>query len=218
MALEELLTAAARQEFVSRIFRRAPFAQPRAASGLVRFLDWSTLDRVLQSASSSEAGGDDVLVVRHGRLVPTPVPRSLSAARPLLDAGSSLVVRNAEARDAGMRELRDRFAAALAARARIQLFVTPKGERGFGWHYDAEEVFIVQTMGTKEYFFRENTVNPRPRPQPSYDFAAVREERTPIMACTLIAGDWLYVPRGWWHVATAHEDSLAISIGVLEDS
>lgn len=216
MALEELLTAPERQEFVSRIFRRAPFAQPGAASGLVRFLDWCTLDRVLQSAS--EVGDDDVLVVRHGRLVPTPVPRSLSAARPLLAAGSSLVVRNAEARDAGMRELCDRFASTLAARARIQLFVTPKGERGFGWHYDAEEVFIVQTMGTKEYFFRENTVNPRPRPQPSYDFAAVRQERTPVMACTLIAGDWLYMPRGWWHVATAHEDSLAISIGVLEGS
>src|SRR5947199_5431507 len=32
---------------------------------------------------------------------------------------------------------------------------------------------------------------------------------------SLIPGDWLYVPRGWWHCARATEDSLSLSIGVL---
>jgi ribosomal protein L16 Arg81 hydroxylase len=40
-------------------------------------------------------------------------------------------------------------------------------------------------------------------------------ERTPVIACTLLPGDWLYVPRGYWHVAHAREDSLSLSIGVL---
>ena len=40
-------------------------------------------------------------------------------------------------------------------------------------------------------------------------------EQTPTVGATLIPGDWLYVPRGWWHVARAYEDSLSISIGVL---
>jgi hypothetical protein len=33
----------------------------------------------------------------------------------------------------------------------------------------------------------------------------------------LIAGDWLYVPARWWHVAKCVEDSLSISLGVFVD-
>ena len=40
-------------------------------------------------------------------------------------------------------------------------------------------------------------------------------ETTPAIACTLIAGDWLYIPRGFWHVALASRDALSISVGLL---
>jgi ribosomal protein L16 Arg81 hydroxylase len=40
------------------------------------------------------------------------------------------------------------------------------------------------------------------------------KESSPLLRCDLIAGDWLYVPAGYWHVARADEDSLSISIGV----
>jgi hypothetical protein len=39
---------------------------------------------------------------------------------------------------------------------------TPGGAEGFGWHYDVEDVFIVQTLGSKQYRLRKNTVNPWP--------------------------------------------------------
>ncbi|MFZ5893897.1 MAG: JmjC domain-containing protein [Myxococcota bacterium] len=177
------------------------------------YFDWRTLDHVLRCGV--ESSQSDVLVVRQGRLVPALPPRSLRDARLFLDTGASLVVRRAERRNNRLRELAASFADEIPGAAQVQLFITPKGARGFGWHYDAEDVFILQTMGSKNYFFRENTVNPRPSPQPVYDFSAVRRELTPIMTCTLLAGDWLYVPSGWWHVATAQEDSLSISVGLL---
>lgn len=76
-------------------------------------------------------------------------------------------------------------------------------------------MFILQTVGTKNYFFRENTVNARPAPAASYDFSAILRERSVLMTSTLKRGDWLYIPAGWWHVADAMEDSLSISLGVL---
>ena len=42
----------------------------------------------------------------------------------------------------------------------IHVHCTPAGEHGFGWHYDAEEVFIVLIQGRKEFAVRKNTVNP----------------------------------------------------------
>jgi ribosomal protein L16 Arg81 hydroxylase len=35
----------------------------------------------------------------------------------------------------------------------VQLFVAPAGTHSFGWHYDDEDVYIVQTEGSKDYFF-----------------------------------------------------------------
>jgi CheY-like chemotaxis protein len=44
----------------------------------------------------------------------------------------------------------------------IQVYLTPGQSQAFGWHYDLEEVFIIQVQGCKEYTLRQNTVNPFP--------------------------------------------------------
>jgi ribosomal protein L16 Arg81 hydroxylase len=80
---------------------------------------------------------------------------------------------------------------------------------------DCKDVFIVQTSGSKDYRLRANTVNPRPTIDAMPRDMRFELERTPVIACTLLPGDWLYVPRGFWHVAHARDDSLSLSIGVL---
>src|SRR5262245_3222938 len=37
----------------------------------------------------------------------------------------------------------------------------------------------------------------------------------PLMRCKLAAGDWLYIPGGWWHRTQAGVESLSLSVGVL---
>ncbi|MGN6718406.1 MAG: JmjC domain-containing protein [Candidatus Binatia bacterium] len=95
------------------------------------------------------------------------------------------------------------------------MFVTPAGTYGFSWHYDREEVFVVQTEGIKDYFFRENTVELRKNAAP--DCTRFRDEVSPMGSVRLVEGDWLYIPTAWWHVAKCIEDSLSISIGVSPD-
>jgi 50S ribosomal protein L16 3-hydroxylase len=85
-------------------------------------------------------------------------------------------------------------------------------------HAARKQVFIIQTAGRKEYYFRRNTVDPVPLRGAQPDFSRVREERTPLMACTLLPGDWLYLPRGYWHVAQPREASLSISIGIFPNA
>jgi hypothetical protein len=190
---------------------RMPLARPSAASDAVRFFDWDTLDPLLRHPDL------DVLTIRGGREDPAPRPRGLEEARRLLAGGVGLVVRRAERHDQGLAALGRRLTQDLPGRFHVQLFVTAAGTHGFSWHYDAEEVFIVQTRGEKDYFFRRNTLDPEPVPGAQPDFARVREESTPIMTATLLPGDWLYLPRGWWHVAKARTDSLSISLGVTPE-
>jgi len=197
--------------FLASSFRKAPLARPDLAAPAKPLFDWKSFDRILR------ADRPDVLVVRRGRLLDRPAPRSLDEARALLDEGLSFVVRRAQELDASLFALARSFAECIPGEVQIQLFITPKGERGFGWHYDVEDVFILQTVGAKKYFFRQNTIDPTPQPRPDLDFTAIARETSPTMTCTLVAGDWLYLPRAWWHVATAVEDSLAISVGVAEE-
>lgn len=206
--LQQWLGATPVSDFVASTLGRAPLARPSSARGATRLLRWPVVDRLLRRPDL------DVLVVLAGREDVAPRPRSLAGLRQLMRAGLGIVVRRAERQDPDLAGLGRDVAADLRGRAHVQLFVTAASTHGFAWHYDAEEVFIVQTEGTKDYYFRRNTIDPDPLPRSRPDFARVREETTPIMTATLVPGDWLYLPRGWWHVARARTDSLSISLGV----
>jgi 50S ribosomal protein L16 3-hydroxylase len=194
--------------FRSSVLGRAPCASPGTTGDVIAVVDWAAVDRVLAASPAP-----DVLVVARGHLLPLPAPRSLREARSFLDAGIGFVVRFAERQDAAIAAVTAALGDEVGGDAHAQLFVTPGRSHGFGWHYDHEEVFIAQTAGVKDYYFRANTVDPpvwgqRPR---SERFGL---ERSPVCTARLVAGDFLYLPAGWWHMAECREESLSISIGV----
>jgi len=196
--------------FMRNHFQTAPFARPGAARDAVPVLDWQTLDRVLGSGQPL-----DVMTVRAGALQEVAIPRSLEDARALMRAGVSVVVRGAERHDPQLRALADGFEAALPGEVHVQVYATPAATNSYGWHYDFEDVFIAQTAGVKDYYFRQNTVARDTRLGDQLDFTAVRKETSPIYQSRLIAGDWLYIPSTWWHLVKCAEDSLSISVGVM---
>lgn len=199
-------------EFARGHLGQIPFARPDTAAATAGAFPWDALERVLASPREP-----DVLVVCRGRALDLPPPRTLSEARSLMASGVGLVARRAEQQDAGLAALASNLARDVPGETHVQLFVTPAGTHGFGWHYDFEDVFIVQTAGAKDYYFRANTVD-RDAPVGSQpDFGAVRRESSPMGTVRLVAGDWLYLPARWWHVAKCVEDSLSISLGVLRE-
>lgn len=102
----------------------------------------------------------------------------------------------------------------LGAPVDVHLYCTPPSEPGFGWHYDAEEVFILQTVGSKEWSLRKNTVNPWPLLEAMPHDMQYSREVMPLLKCRLEAGDWLYIPAGYWHSTFATEESISLSIGI----
>lgn len=190
---------------------RVPLAQPDAARDAIAACDWDVLDRLLA------ARPDDVLVIARGKLLDVHPPRSLAQLRELFAHGIGVAVRMPERFCPEVAVVAAEFARDLPGEQRVIVFATPGGVHGFGWHYDPEDVFIVQTAGDKSYFFRQNTIDPEPVRGAQPDFSTFRRETSPMLQCRLLAGDWLYLPRGYWHVARPHADALSISIGVFPD-
>jgi ribosomal protein L16 Arg81 hydroxylase len=210
MILDRWLATLASPDFRREVFERAPHAEPNTAREAIPFLNWETVARLLAVCTP-----DDVLIAKTGKLLEVPAPRTGEEVRAMLDEGISLVLRKTEDYDPGIRLVADAFTQLFDVDVTIHVFATPGGTHGFSWHYDAEEVFIAQTAGVKEFYLRQNTVNPSPRIDALPRDMQFEKETTPMIASTLVPGDWLYIPSGWWHVAKAIEDSLHLSIGVL---
>ena len=207
--LDEWLPPMSVSLFARDYLRKQPFASPSSARSAIPVFGWGTLDRLLTNDPPL-----DLLVIARGKLVDLPAPKTLADVRALFLEGVGLVIRHAEQVDAGLARLAASMKRVIPGEAHVQLFVTPAGTHGFGWHYDDEDVFIVQTQGSKDYYFRDNTVE-RHRPLgAAADFTRFGNEDSPIGTVRLIAGDWLYIPARWWHVAKCIEDSLSISLGI----
>jgi ribosomal protein L16 Arg81 hydroxylase len=175
---------------------------------MVDLATWPIIDEILQQP------GVDFLCVRDGRLADNP-PRDLEHIREFYRQGYTLVIRNAEEHHPALAELASWFHETFRAPVDIHIYCTPADHHGFGWHYDAEDVFIIQTSGEKQYSLRKNTVNPWPVRETLPRDMAYHREIMPCWSCQLEAGDWLYIPNGYWHRAQAAKPAISLAIGVM---
>jgi hypothetical protein len=122
--------------FARDYLRKNPYASPSSAHSATRLFEWSTLERLLTQHPAA-----DVLVVARGKLIDTPTPCTLAEAQALLAEGVGLVIRRAEQHEPALAKLAAALTKNIPGEVHVQLFVTPAGTHGFGWHHDDEDRF-----------------------------------------------------------------------------
>ena len=215
MDLQAVFGKLAVSKFVDEHLHRLPLALVGSAEGVRACGTWDALDAMLASVEA------DVLFVRGGEQYQGETPRGAVAVRALCDEGYTLRIRHAERHHAGVAELAAAFWTAFRGAVDVQAFATPAGQPGLSWHYDAEDVFIIQTAGEKEYSLRKNTVNPWPLEETLPADMRYEREVMPLMRVLLKAGDLLYIPCGWWHKAQSPpgaETAISLAVGVMSRS
>lgn len=210
--IEQLLGDFPVRRFIDEYFFRQPFSLPRGAAAFAQLGSWRVLEEILAQPEA------DVLVVKAGSRWEGSRSPTAVEARQLFDDGYTVLVRHAERCHPRLAELAAGFERDFTAAIDIHLYCTPANQHGFGWHYDAEDVFILQTCGSKEYSLRKNTVNPWPVVEALPDDMRYEREIMPLSKCLLGAGDWLYIPHGYWHKAEAHEAAFSLAVGVMSPS
>jgi ribosomal protein L16 Arg81 hydroxylase len=207
---QELLGPVPVSEFLQHNFARVPFAMPDRAGRYKHHFTEADFAAMVEHSRTI------VRIVHNGRLVQDNARLSWAEAQAYHRRGHTLLVRYAETSSVKLHALAEEFAHFFHAPVDIQVYLTPDNSQAFGWHYDLEEVFIIQVQGCKEYTIRQNTVNPLPvwDNMPA-DMHYDRETSRIRMTCRLEAGDWLYIPSGWWHIARTQAESIHLSIGVM---
>lgn len=206
--VEELFRRLPLAEFFDRYYLKLPCAGREGCEAACRIAGWETCLRLIAHPEA------DVIIGRGGQRWDGDIPRESVALRQVLDQGYTLGIRHADRLDTGLQEIRTSFQAAFAAPTDVHLYCTPAEQTGFGWHYDAEEVFVLQTAGEKEWRLRKNTVHPWPLMEAIPADQHYERERMPVFSCRLAARDWLYIPAGYWHSTVAQTESISLSIGL----
>lgn len=212
--LEELLAPLTLQEFAAKYLFRHPYAAPEKAKRFQDVISWQLLEEIFK------ANHDNCWLPDHGDL---PKDEELKTGRLTLEQalqnfskGRTVLVRRAERVHPLLSPIARDFFNLFQVPVDIQLYGTPASQQGFGWHYDVEDVFVIQSAGEKEFFLRENTFTPRPLPlKLPKDLEYEKETSKTQFRCLLKAGDWLYIPAGYWHKAEAKTDSFHLSVGVM---
>jgi len=210
MALADLLGSTPVATFLERHYRRLPYARQDGCRHLAHLADWAVIERVVADPESDSRASRQGALWDGGRL------ESVQTARRLVADGYTVCLHHAERHDPALAALATEFRRELAAPVDIHLYCTPAAQPGLGWHYDAEDVFVLQTGGGKEWSLRKNTVNPWPLIETLPRDMRHEREVMPMLRCRLEAGDWLYIPGGYWHRTEAGaEESMSLSVGVM---
>lgn len=211
--LERLLGESPEKTFLARHFTRLPFSSAGGAKEFTDLLTWKTVEDILSAKKSV------LRIVQDGKVIKDYVDLGFSEAKKHHEQGHTLLLRYAEKSSKALKEVADDFQKSFHSPCDIQLYCTPEGHNAFGWHYDVEEVFIIQAKGSKIYSIRPNTIHPNPIVKSIPKDLGYEHEKTPIeIKVTLEEGDWLYIPSGWWHIARTQKESMHISIGIMPSS
>ena len=147
--------------------------------------------------------------------------RTASRAIPRLDAaaltrelrnGSTLVLDAVDELYRPVTRLTESLETMFRVRVQVNAYAGWRTSHGFDLHWDDHDVFILQVAGRKHWKIYGTTrlyplardIDPAPQPPDNVLWQGLLED-----------GDLLYIPRGWWHVATPlDEPTLHLTVGV----
>lgn len=94
----------------------------------------------------------------------------------------------------------------------VNAYASWRTSPGFDLHWDDHDVIVLQLIGKKQWYIYGAS-----RPYPMYSDVVANTEAPPepIWQKILTDGDFLYIPRGWWHTAVAlNEPTLHLTFGI----
>jgi ribosomal protein L16 Arg81 hydroxylase len=130
-------------------------------------------------------------------------------------AGLTMIVRDIDRIHAGVGNLVSGLSAEIGETVCANLYVSQPGRQGFDVHFDTHDVLVIQLEGVKRWRVFPPTV--------AFPLQGLRDtypgikppSGDPLAELELRRGDVLYIPKGFWHDAFAHQDEcMHLTVGL----
>ena len=129
-----------------------------------------------------------------------------------LREGATLVLDAVDELHPPVTEVAESLERLFRVRIQVNAYAGWRTSHGFDLHWDDHDVFILQVAGRKHWKVYGMT---RKYPLARDVEPTTEKPDTPLWEAMLEDGDLLYIPRGWWHVATPlNEPTLHLTVGV----
>ncbi len=221
-ALAELVAPLSAADFLTECWNRVFRAWPGQAGRFAALIGWDEINHIL---ATQRLEPPRLILVKGGKNVATERFVHISGNNRRIDAGAvtaqlaqgaTMVLSFVDEMVPRIGVLADRLGGELGARCNINLYAGWRADNGFDLHWDRHDVFILQVAGRKHWRVH----------RPTRDFATRGEEApplpkddVPVFDGILEEGAILYIPRGWWHVATpVEEPSLHLTVALAPPS
>ena len=223
MRLEQLLSPLTVDEFLTNFWGQTFKHVPGAPDKFSHLFPWQRLNEALEQ---HRLDFPRIRLTRDGeRLQPSSyishsTPRTKTRRVPRLryekltqelNSGATLVLDAVDELYEPLRALAEALELFFHERIQINSYASWRTSRGFDLHWDDHDVFILQVTGRKHWMVHGMTL--------AYPLAGDPKEpkptEPPLWDHILEAGDLLYIPRGFWHVAyPLNEPTLHLTVGV----
>lgn len=223
--LETLVAPLDATAFLQRDYGKRFLHVPGTPGKFTPLLPWATLNEILEQHRLEPPR---LRLTREGKPVPeeryasfqpnrrrsgSPIPRINAAGLTReLREGATLVLDNVDELHRPVRRLAESLERIFRVRIQVNAYSGWRTSHGFDLHWDDHDVFILQVAGRKHWKVYGMT---RPFPLGRDSQAADVPPTEVLWEGLLQDGDLLYIPRGWWHVATPlDEPTLHLTVGV----
>ena len=216
---DSILAPLSRADFIARHWNKSLLHQAGRPARFSELFSWKDLNTLLELRDLKPPGIglaqdgkplDPARYMRGKGAAPAIDPGGLTDA---LAQGATLIVNAIDEMVPALSMLAAAFEDSLASRVCVNLYAGWGKDNGFGRHWDEQDTMILQVAGRKHWQVHRPTHEHPLRGE----FLSVSEpEGVPAWEGTLNDGDLLYLPRGWWHLATPlGEPSLHLTVTIV---
>lgn len=217
MKVGEILHPIALEDFKSTFWKRKFCYAPGDLPRYTDIFDWDALNNLLQTQRLLPPR---LRLVHKGRHI-APYDFQLREPAFLIDSerlheelrrGATLVIDDVDEVHLPLKEIAISLVREFQAPVNISAYAGWKRDHGFDPHYDVQENFILQITGRKHWRIWEPTCS---NPLKSKIITNEEPQSGVIWDGILEPGSFLYIPPGWWHVATPmNEPCLHLTVSI----
>jgi ribosomal protein L16 Arg81 hydroxylase len=225
MNFEEIIHPISKIEFFRDYIGKKPIIKKNGNKNFSSLIEYRDINRIIQEHRLEHPRmrmfKDITLVPETNYSIKNPSRRG--SVNPIISVrefnheimnGATLIIDAIQEVHKPIRDLCDEFNHSLRGVCQVNAYIALADQQAFDTHWDGHEVFVLQIKGKKHWTIYHPT---RIHPLDTDIYQADKsKEKKVFWEGVIEEGDFLYIPKGWWHtVSPVGDETVHLTFGYV---